>query len=473
MRKIAVVLAFMACGSHGWRLQTRSKQSLAENKSPLKLSDTVKGAQAQAELDEPRRHLPGKRALNSVQALAALLQAFNLPVRPAAGVRSVTVAPSPATTGRHLAVGKPSTHFSGSNLIALRRSGNICMGMPISRWIELVGTAAFVYFAWMRRPKKTDPNVGGEQGDRANIAATAEEEYELHEFCCQECGYTIFPARNRQEKFFTSEKDYECPMCGAPKTAFFDMTDYSDPRTVKALQDDPDFEYEIIEVEVSETDSRGTGKVLERGVDVEIAEDPATAGTALADAMADDDEEVIDLEDEEVIDLEDEDAAAAPADNLSAENATTPETKEPAAPPASSAVEVTADVKEDVADSVTVASAATVDEVSVDAPAAKADVKDEAADPATVDEVSSDAPAAKDAKGMTFSDLEKEDDVGEAAKPEVLADEDGLDAFSDVFGEEAESADPAAKESPSKDPAPEGKSKFDPLKNDLLKGSSL
>jgi len=339
MRKIAVVLAFMACGSHGWRLQTRSKQSLAENKSPLKLSDTVKGAQAQAELDEPRRHLPGKRALNSVQALAALLQAFNLPVRPAAGVRSVTVAPSPATTGRHLAVGKPSTHFSGSNLIALRRSGNICMGMPISRWIELVGTAAFVYFAWMRRPKKTDPNVGGEQGDRANIAATAEEEYELHEFCCQECGYTIFPARNRQEKFFTSEKDYECPMCGAPKTAFFDMTDYSDPRTVKALQDDPDFEYEIIEVEVSETDSRGTGKVLERGVDVEIAEDPATAGTALADAMADDDEEVIDLEDEEVIDLEDEDAAAAPADNLSAENATTPETKEPAAPAASSAVE--------------------------------------------------------------------------------------------------------------------------------------
>ena len=65
------------------------------------------------------------------------------------------------------------------------------------------------------------------------IANTAAEEAELHEFQCENCGFTIFPARGREGKFFPD--NYRCQQCDAPKSAFFDMTDLSDPRTVAAL----------------------------------------------------------------------------------------------------------------------------------------------------------------------------------------------------------------------------------------------
>lgn len=311
MRKIAVVLALMACGSHGFLLQTRANHSFAESQLQSRLSDTAFAAQAQAELDELSRHILGKRALKSLEALADLMQAFSLHGRPAVGVRGVLAA-SLATDRVHVAEGDHSLHFFRGHVMPLQRSGNVCMDITVSRWIEIVGTAAFLYFAWMRRPKKSDPNVGGEQGDRANIAATAEEEYELHEFCCEKCGYTIFPARNRQEKFFTSATDFECTICGAGREAFFDMTDYSDPRTVKALQDDPDFDYEIVEVEVAETDTRGVGEVLERGVDLEEDEDLETAAAASADAL-DEDDEVIELDDDEVLEYDAEDSQPSAA----------------------------------------------------------------------------------------------------------------------------------------------------------------
>jgi hypothetical protein len=84
----------------------------------------------------------------------------------------------------------------------------------------------------------------------AYLATTAAETAELHEFCCEKCGYTMFPARGRDAKFFPD--DFTCPTagCGADKANFFDMTDMTDERTVKALAEDKDFDYEVEQIVV-------------------------------------------------------------------------------------------------------------------------------------------------------------------------------------------------------------------------------
>ena len=43
-----------------------------------------------------------------------------------------------------------------------------------------------------------------------------------HEYECTEndCGYTIFPAAGREDKFFGAS--FKCPQCGAGKDAFVD-----------------------------------------------------------------------------------------------------------------------------------------------------------------------------------------------------------------------------------------------------------
>ena len=108
--------------------------------------------------------------------------------------------------------------------------GGLILGMAIVK-IAKVGKSAFI----------DEPNY-------KHIANTAAEETELHEFVCENCGFTMFPARGREGKFFPD--DYKCLQCGAPKEKFFDMTDLSDSRTINAMQNDEDFDYEIEEIEV-------------------------------------------------------------------------------------------------------------------------------------------------------------------------------------------------------------------------------
>eukprot|EP00611_Tribonema_gayanum_P019341 TRINITY_DN332_c0_g1_i3.p1 TRINITY_DN332_c0_g1~~TRINITY_DN332_c0_g1_i3.p1 ORF type:complete len:366 (+),score=150.86 TRINITY_DN332_c0_g1_i3:59-1099(+) len=55
---------------------------------------------------------------------------------------------------------------------------------------------------------------------------------ELHAYRCEQCGYTLFPARNRHKKFFEDVKDYTCPECGAAKSEFVDIHDLTDPRNI-------------------------------------------------------------------------------------------------------------------------------------------------------------------------------------------------------------------------------------------------
>ena len=43
---------------------------------------------------------------------------------------------------------------------------------------------------------------------------------QAHEYECGSCGYTLFPAPGREDKFFGP--GFKCPQCGAPKSEFID-----------------------------------------------------------------------------------------------------------------------------------------------------------------------------------------------------------------------------------------------------------
>ena len=62
-----------------------------------------------------------------------------------------------------------------------------------------------------------------------------EQEKELKAFSCEDCGYTIFPARGREGKFFPD--NFKCPTCGSPSSSFTNVRSELDTESV-------DVEYE-------------------------------------------------------------------------------------------------------------------------------------------------------------------------------------------------------------------------------------
>ncbi|CAM9602555.1 unnamed protein product [Chrysoparadoxa australica] len=76
---------------------------------------------------------------------------------------------------------------------------------------------------------------------------------ELHAYRCEDCGYTMYPARNRHDHFFTDVKDFKCPECDAPREKFYDVNDEDDPRNQKP-------EEESEEVEAAEGEGEGEGE---------------------------------------------------------------------------------------------------------------------------------------------------------------------------------------------------------------------
>eukprot|EP01084_Bolivina_argentea_P233944 393898_1 len=85
-----------------------------------------------------------------------------------------------------------------------------------------------------------------------------EEEHlkELHAYKCDDCGYTLFPARGRHQYFFEDVDDFACPECGAPKASFYDLYDEDDPRNHKSEgeeeTEDDQLNKTIADAEVSE-----------------------------------------------------------------------------------------------------------------------------------------------------------------------------------------------------------------------------
>jgi rubredoxin len=72
-------------------------------------------------------------------------------------------------------------------------------------------------FFFTKNPTAADPP------NWKHVVSNEEEEKQLKAFSCSECGYTIFPARGREGKFFPD--DYKCGMCGAGRDAFEDRID--------------------------------------------------------------------------------------------------------------------------------------------------------------------------------------------------------------------------------------------------------
>lgn len=71
-----------------------------------------------------------------------------------------------------------------------------------------------------------------------SVITTSEQEADLHVFKCGGCGYEMYPARGREFKFFPD--NFKCPLCGSPKSAFWDLNDPNDPRNQEFDDDDDD-----------------------------------------------------------------------------------------------------------------------------------------------------------------------------------------------------------------------------------------
>lgn len=61
---------------------------------------------------------------------------------------------------------------------------------------------------------------------------------ELKAYCCDDCGYTLFPARGRHEHFFDDVDDFKCPECDAPRSSFYDANDPDDPHNKRDDEDE-------------------------------------------------------------------------------------------------------------------------------------------------------------------------------------------------------------------------------------------
>eukprot|EP00929_Paragymnodinium_shiwhaense_P115070 TRINITY_DN83683_c0_g1_i1.p1 TRINITY_DN83683_c0_g1~~TRINITY_DN83683_c0_g1_i1.p1 ORF type:complete len:277 (+),score=55.00 TRINITY_DN83683_c0_g1_i1:44-874(+) len=88
---------------------------------------------------------------------------------------------------------------------------------------------SMVYRLWTTRGDTTKLAEVSASVDMKYVASTEEEQRQLHSFMCSQCGYTLFPARGREGAFFPDK--FQCPMCKAPKSAFFDMSDADEDLT--------------------------------------------------------------------------------------------------------------------------------------------------------------------------------------------------------------------------------------------------
>ncbi|CAM9224173.1 unnamed protein product [Ectocarpus sp. 12 AP-2014] len=106
-----------------------------------------------------------------------------------------------------------------------------------------------------------------------HIVTEPEHLLELKAYCCEECGYTLFPARGRHEVFFDEVEDFKCPECYAPRSSFFDANDKNDPHNQKRL-------------EKMAANVAGSGKADGEGGGSEDADGGSSEGEVVASAAA-------------------------------------------------------------------------------------------------------------------------------------------------------------------------------------------
>ncbi|EME28804.1 hypothetical protein Gasu2_18620 [Galdieria sulphuraria] len=72
--------------------------------------------------------------------------------------------------------------------------------------------------------------------EKKTILEEEQENSALHVFKCANCGYSLFPAKGREFKFFTDS--FKCPACGSTKEAFYDTSDPNDPRNKREEEEE-------------------------------------------------------------------------------------------------------------------------------------------------------------------------------------------------------------------------------------------
>ncbi|GMI56481.1 hypothetical protein ScalyP_jg4238, partial [Parmales sp. scaly parma] len=70
------------------------------------------------------------------------------------------------------------------------------------------------------------------------VTTDKKQEKELKAYSCNNCGYTLFPARGREGKFFPP--GFTCPICRSGADAFEDVRDEYDTNEIE--EDMPEFE---------------------------------------------------------------------------------------------------------------------------------------------------------------------------------------------------------------------------------------
>lgn len=140
-------------------------------------------------------------------------------------------------------------------------------GMKAQAYWESIGVLPLAFAGFgivalaikMLKVKGGELRSGPEGINKVTIPKSAitsvEEEAELHVFKCGGCGYEMYPARGREFKFFPDS--FKCPLCGTPKSEFWDLNDPDDPRN----QEDDEEEEEEIDIVDQDSGSGGTALV--------------------------------------------------------------------------------------------------------------------------------------------------------------------------------------------------------------------
>lgn len=157
---------------------------------------------------------------------------------------------SPATKNSVVGIigkAKVSTESTKETISVPAENGKGLFGVKAKAYWESMGvlplsfaafgiTALAIKLAKIKRGQWAATDGVNRAATHESIVMTQEEEAELHVFKCGGCGYEMYPARGREFKFFPDS--FKCPLCGTPKSEFWDLNDPSDPRNQEDEDED-------------------------------------------------------------------------------------------------------------------------------------------------------------------------------------------------------------------------------------------
>lgn len=159
---------------------------------------------------------------------------------------------SPNGRARIAIIGKAVKFETKETLIDTEQVRKGIMGMRANAYWDSIGTLPLVFAGVgivalvikMFKVKGGQFRSGGDSSVNRitlpkSVITSEEEEAQLHVFKCGGCGYEMYPARGREDRFFPD--GFKCPLCGTPREQFWDLNDANDPRNqIDEDEDDDD-----------------------------------------------------------------------------------------------------------------------------------------------------------------------------------------------------------------------------------------